>query len=330
MTRNTFAEATMKVLCLGEVLIDMLSQGAAPKGGNTPAMKPFQPYAGGAPANVAVAVAKLGGQSAMVSKVGDDTFGHFLIEMLNHYNVDTDFVWKTKGANTALAFVNLDEDGERSFDFYVDNAAHKHITEQDLSTLSCNDQTVLHFCSGSISGPELIPSTQYMVDKARQDNMLICLDINYRPAFWDNTEYAPSRIDDIARSVSIIKASREELAALYGEENADAKVQEWLQSGVKIVLVTDGGEPIHYVTESFSGTLASPKMDVKDTTAAGDAFIGGFLYFLSTKVENTDAFVEWAASIENVSEATAFAIRCGAYTVTQYGAFSALPTQDDL
>ena len=72
----------MKVLCLGEVLIDMLSQGAAPKEGNIPAMKPFQPYAGGAPANVAVGVAQLGGESAMVSKVGNDTFGAFLTEML--------------------------------------------------------------------------------------------------------------------------------------------------------------------------------------------------------------------------------------------------------
>ena len=75
--KTLLSEAGMKILCLGEVLIDMLSQGAAPKDGNIPSMKPFQPYAGGAPANVAVAVAQLGGKSAMVSKVGDDTFGAF-------------------------------------------------------------------------------------------------------------------------------------------------------------------------------------------------------------------------------------------------------------
>ena len=78
----------MKILCLGEVLIDMLSQGAAPKDGNIPAMKPFQPYAGGAPANVAVAVAQLGGESAMVSKVGDDTFGAFL-KIFNSFELIT-------------------------------------------------------------------------------------------------------------------------------------------------------------------------------------------------------------------------------------------------
>lgn len=320
----------MKVLCLGEVLIDMLSQGAAPKDGDMPAMQPFQPYAGGAPANVAVAVAQLGGNSAMVSKVGDDTFGNFLTDMLEHYKVNTDFVWSTKAGNTALAFVNLDEHGERSFDFYVDNAAHKHITEADLSTIDCNANTILHLCSGSVSGPELIPGTDYIVNKANANNMLVCLDINYRPAFWDNTANAPTRIDALAKQASIIKASREELSALYGDDNANAMVQQWLESGAKVVLVTDGGEPIHYVTKTFKGTLVSPKADVKDTTAAGDSFIGGFLYYIATQVQDTEAFTVWAQHEENISAATAFAIRCGAYTVTQYGAFSALPTQASL
>ncbi|WP_338519066.1 carbohydrate kinase family protein [Alteromonas gracilis] len=323
-------EVGMKILCLGEVLIDMLSQGAAPKDNSTPAMLPFQPYAGGAPANVAVAVAKLGGQSAMVSKVGNDTFGDFLKTMLAHYQVNTDFVWTTDAGKTALAFVNLDDDGERSFDFYVDNAAHKHISEDDLSLIPCDDNSVLHFCSGSISTPELLPSTQYMLDKAKQNNMLVCLDINYRSAFWDDTTKAPARIDEAAKKATIIKASREELAALYGEDNAEIKVQQWLKSGVKLVLVTDGGEPIHYYSATFKGTLASPKADVKDTTAAGDSFIGGFLYYITTCVGNTVEFDQWVERAEQVNEATAFAIRCGAYTVTQFGAFSALPTHDDI
>lgn len=320
----------MKVLCLGEVLIDMLSQGAAPKEGAMPAMKPFQPYAGGAPANVAVAVAQLGGDSAMVSKVGQDTFGTFLIDMLKHYKVNTDNVWRCDKGNTALAFVNLDADGERSFDFYVDNAAHKHIGQNDLASLPCDQSTILHFCSGSIAGPELIPGTEFILEKAKQENMMVCLDINYRPAFWDDTANAPGRIDEVAKKVTVLKASREELSELYGEENAQEKVKQWLESGVKVVLVTDGGEPIEYITRNFSGTLASPKMDVKDTTAAGDSFIGGFLYYLTTQVADTEAFNSWVESFENVSAATEFAIRCGAFTVTQYGAFSALPTQGDI
>lgn len=320
----------MKVLCLGEVLIDMLSQGAATQHDDMPAMKPFQPYAGGAPANVAVAVAKLGGQSAMVSKVGNDTFGEFLRSMLEHYNVNTQHVWGTDAGNTALAFVNLDENGERSFDFYIDNAAHKHISESDLSTIPCSDTTVLHLCSGSVSGPELLPGTTYILEKAKQSNMLVCLDINYRPAFWDNTANAPERIDNMAKQVSIIKASREELIDLYGAQHADTKVQQWLENGVKVVLITDGGEPIHFVTHNFNGTLSSPKADVKDTTAAGDSFIGGFLHFVTKKVSNSSEFNEWVSNVENVTEATEFAIRCGAYTVTQYGAFDALPTSADL
>jgi len=319
----------MKILCLGEVLIDMLSAGPADQSA-MPAMSSFQPYAGGAPANVAVAVAKLGGESAMISKVGDDTFGHFLQAMLTHYNVNTDYVWNTKEGNTALAFVNLDANGERSFDFYVDNAAHKHISEEDLATVTCNNESVLHFCSGSIADADMLSSTNFMLNKAKQENALVCLDINYRPAFWDDTANAPARIDEIAKKVTILKASREELAELYGEENAQTHIQQWLDSGVKVVLVTDGGEPIQYITANFKGTLASPVMDVKDTTAAGDSFIGGFLYFLTTKIQNCAQFDKWAESYENVSEATEFAIRCGAYTVTQYGAFGALPTMEQI
>ena len=235
----------MKILCLGEVLIDILKQGAAPKDGNIPAMKPFQPYAGGAPANVAVAVAQLGGESAMVSKVGDDTFGAFLKEMLEHYKVNTDFVWTHQRGNAALAFVNLDADGERSFDFYVDNAAHNRISEQDLSTIDCDKNTVLHFCSGSISGPELIPGTEFILVKAKENGMMVCLDINYRPAFG-MTQRMRRRIDEAAKKVSVLKASREELAELWRKMRY--KVQQWLDSGVKVVLVTDGGEPIHYIT----------------------------------------------------------------------------------
>ncbi|WP_394222455.1 carbohydrate kinase [Alteromonas gracilis] len=320
----------MKILCLGEVLIDMLSQGAMPNDGDMPAMKPFQPFAGGAPANVAVAVAQLGGDSAMVSKVGGDTFGAFLKSMLAHYQVNTDFVWTAPHANTALAFVNLDEDGERSFDFYVDNAAHKHISQQDLSSISFTSDSALHFCSGSLSESDLLSGTMFILEKARENGAVVCLDINYRPAFWDDTANAPSRIDEAAKRVAVLKASREELNALYGEEHADAKIQEWLSAGVKIVLVTDGGGPVQYVTQSFEGTLTSPKVKVVDTTAAGDAFIGGFLYFLSTAVKNADKFNAWINNADNVREATAFAIRCGAHTVTQYGAFSALPTHADL
>ncbi len=320
----------MKILCLGEVLVDMLGQGSTAKEGKAPVMEPFQPYAGGAPANVAVAVAQLGGTSSMVSKVGNDPFGCFLKAMLEHYKVNTDYVWTSERGNTALAFVNLDEQGERSFNFYVENAAHKHISSQDLLAIDCNQETILHFCSGSLSCNDLLKSTEFILSKAQENAMMVCLDINYRFAFWDDQQSAPEYIDRAAKRTSIIKASREELDALYGKDKVEDTVKGWLKSGVKVVLITDGGEPIQYKTEMFEGTLASPKVSVKDTTAAGDAFIGGFLYFVANACNNTVEFSKWSQRQHNVAQATEFAIRCGAYAVTQYGAFSALPSYEDV
>ena len=145
----------MQILCLGEVLVDMLGQQVEQNGEH---IKTFRPFAGGAPANVAVAVSKLGGSSALISKVGNDSFGKMLVSTLKSYEVDTRFIATSEG-KTALAFVDLDEHGERTFDFYVENAAHKDITDADISDVPLTSQTLVHLCSGSFCTPQLSAST---------------------------------------------------------------------------------------------------------------------------------------------------------------------------
>ncbi len=317
----------MNVFSLGEVLVDMLGKQQSTPDGQ--ANKVFQPFAGGAPANVAVAVAKLGGTSSLVSKVGEDSFGTFLLKTLQHYKVDTQYVGTSKG-KTALAFVDLDEDGERTFDFYVENAAQKDIQVADTQAVALDSKSIVHMCSGSFSTPQLADSAQALIDNARNNTALLCMDINYRPGFWQNLEGVSQQIADAASHMDIIKASREELIELYGENNTQAVIEQWLKDGVSLVLVTNGGDPVAYYTAQFDGTFAVPGTQVVDTTGAGDSFIGGILYQVGISIDNAAAFKDWVGNFENVTRTLDFATRCGAITVSRFGAFDALPYSEDV
>ncbi|WP_137165937.1 carbohydrate kinase family protein [Salinimonas lutimaris] len=317
----------MKIFSLGEVLVDMLGKQQPDENGLL--QKVFQPFAGGAPANVAVAVAKLGGQASLVSKVGEDNFGKFLCKTLKSYKVDTQYVGVSKG-KTALAFVDLDEHGERTFDFYVENAAQKDIQIADTQAVALDNQSVVHMCSGSFSTDTLAGSANALIDKARDSGALLCMDINYRPGFWANLDGVEQHIAQAASKMDIIKASREELLELYGANDSHAVIAQWLKDGVSLVLVTDGGNPVAYHTAKFDGTFAVPKTQVSDTTAAGDSFIGGVLYQLTSSIDSSAAFSDWASDFENITRALDFATRCGAITVSRFGAFDALPTAHDM
>ncbi|MEW9798540.1 carbohydrate kinase family protein [Alteromonas sp. CYL-A6] len=319
----------MKLVCVGEVLIDMLA-GPADEQAKPPVLSPFQPHAGGAPANVAVAVAKLGGQSALVSHVGDDTFGHYLINMLNYYQVDTTHVTISPVAKTALAFVSLDSDGERSFDFYLDNAAHTLLGPELTGQVTPGHDDIVHFCSGAVSTSLLKDGLMALLAQARESGALVSLDINFRPAFWDSPARAATEINRVVSHVDIVKTSLEELHALYGEDGSEGRIRQWLSGGVAVVLLTDGANPVRVITAVTDLSVPAPATTVKDTTAAGDAFIGGFLSVVADHAATGDAAREWLQSQDNLAMATHFAARCGAHAVSQYGAFTALPTAGDV
>ncbi|NVK54688.1 MAG: carbohydrate kinase [Alteromonadaceae bacterium] len=319
----------MQVLCMGEALIDMLSNRGQP--GIDDNNESFRKFAGGAPANVAVAIAKLGGNSALLGKLGNDQFGHYLMKTLSSFGVATTFTAYSETGKTALAFVGLDSDGERSFEFYIDNAAHTDLHPEDLVPALFDAPRIVSFCSGSVCLPGLRAVTAEAIPKFKAAGSVLTLDINLRPAFWDDPALAPTTIDDIASQVDIIKASKEEMLELYGEAEADVKVAHWLSQGVSLVLITNGAAPIAYYSNEATGSFASPK-DVKavDTTAAGDAFVGGFLFQLAAQINHRNELTNWLANQNELLRALRFASACGAHAVSHYGAFDALPTAKDI
>lgn len=311
------------IACFGEALIDFL---AAPEGGQG---RVFRQFAGGAPANAAVAIARLGGACEFVGMLGRDMFGDFLLDSLHESGVGTRFVRRTDRANTALAFVSLDARGERSFSFYRPPAADLLFAQGDFDDGCFRDLGVFHVCSNSMTDPGIAETTFSGMQRARAAGALISMDINLRPALWPEGRPVVERLWRALKLADLVKLAREELEFLQqGTEPADAVVARLMQDA-RLVLVTDGGEPLCWHTRGGSGSHIPPRVTSLDTTAAGDAFIGGLLCGLQRDGIDATRFDGFLADTAALEGALRYAAACGAFAVTRHGSFASLPTHEE-
>ena len=311
------------VIAFGEALVDMLSSRL---GEPTEAQETFTPYAGGAPANVAVACARLGVPSQFLGMVGDDTFGHFIVRELNSHGVDTRGVVYTQDSRTALAFVSRDAMGERTFDFYRPPAADLLYRLEHLPQGVFENPAILHLCSNSLTDPEIADVTLAMATMAKRAGCLVSVDANLRHNLWPGGEANASLVTQLLDGAELLKLSLEELDYLRADHPADAWLSERLAAGVKVILITDGPNEVVLKGVGFDQRIAPPAVDAVDTTAGGDAFIGGLLAEISAHDINED----WQSNRDFLNRAVATACRCGAHAVTRPGAYAALPTRDDV
>ena len=307
-----------KILCFGEALIDFLHIGATRQGPLT--LPEFRQYPGGAPANAAVAVARLGGQALFAGQVGQDPFGEFLADALIQYGVDTRFLLKHPQAKTALAFVMLDESGDRSFSFHRHDTADVILEKHQVHSDWFSGDSILHFCSNTLTTRHIAECTSHIVDSARRAGNLVSFDVNLRHNLWASGEADRVLVNNLVTKSDLVKFSRDELEYL-ANGNCQDYIAHCLTEQCQLLLVTDGANRIDYFTANQQGSIQPPKVKAVDTTAGGDAFIGGFLYALGCFDEITDVFAD-ASELESL---LLFATHCGAYAVTQPGAFPALP-----
>ncbi|SNY95717.1 carbohydrate kinase family protein [Halomonas sp. hl-4] len=311
------------IIAFGEALVDMLSSRL---GNDDTGPETFTPYAGGAPANVAVACARLGVPSQFLGMVGDDTFGHFLIRELQHHGVDTQGVVLTKEARTALAFVSRDSQGERTFDFYRPPAADLLYRLDDLPQGVFEQPAILHLCSNSLTDPEIADTTLAIATMAKRAGCLVSVDANLRHNLWIDGAADIGLVTQLLDSAELVKVSLDELDYLRGDHPQEAWVAERLAAGVKVMLITDGPNSVAIKGVGIDQTIAPPKVDAVDTTAGGDAFIGGLLAELSRHgIEEA-----WHQDADFLTRAVNTACRCGAHAVTRPGAYAALPTHADI
>ncbi len=315
------------ILCFGEALIDFHAQ---PQGGagQPPA---FVPFAGGAPANVAVAAARLGAQARFAGMLARDMFGDFLLKSLVDLDVGTDDIARTDEARTALAFVAHDDKGDRSFSFYRPPAADLLFRPEHFRKETFDDLAVFHVCSNSLTEAAIADTTVEGMRRARAAGALVSFDMNLRPALWPKGEDQLPRLWNTLSEADVIKLSAEEFAVLHEGAGSDDAVLERLWKGhARLLLVTDGAEPMRWFTRNAQGVIKGYTVDAVDTTAAGDAFVGGLLARVAAEGITVDQLDTLVTDQARLTDLIRFAAACGAITATRKGSFTAIPDQAEV
>lgn len=306
------------VTALGEILIDF-----TPSYSSDNVYPCFVQNPGGAPANVLACMAKLGAKTAFIGKVGKDIFGTFLRQVLSEYGIDTSGLKYSDTLNTTLAFVKLDENGDRTFSFYRNPGADTALEPSDIDFNLIEASRVFHFGSLSMTDEPSNSATLKALEHAKEKKKIISFDPNLRPALWNNLDEAKNKIKSVLDKVDILKVSEEELEFITGENDFD-KGSSILADGygIKIVLVTLGSNGCYYRYKGHTGTKPAFKnLDTIDTTGAGDAFLGGFLYSLYIKgIKDLDN-LEYSF----LESAVIFANAVAAICTTRKGAIPAMP-----
>ena len=312
-----------KLLSLGELLIDMLPQDSH----NTA----YLPIPGGAPANVAVGYAKLGGSAAFCGGMGDDYFAKQLTDALKQYNVGTEYLFTIKNAQTAMVIVSLDETGERSFNFYRHNTADLLLAPEHLQQIQWDEISTLHFCSNTLTSIAIANTTLSALKQAKIHNKLVSFDVNLRYSLWHNIRDIEPNVRACYAHCDIIKLSRDELNFLAEHtcQSGDEYLQSLLELGVSLIFLTDGPEPATVYHKKFNVSEAAPIINAIDTTSAGDAFIAGVLYHLNHYNE-TLLPSDKLNNKQVIKDALSFGLRCGSKACLSKGAFPALPVLDDV
>ncbi len=309
------------IIALGELLID-LTQGGKDENGNAK----FTAYPGGAPANVAVAAARLGAEAAFVGKVGDDAFGRSLTETLRAEDVDTSALFVSDEVPTTLAIVSVDETGERDFSFYRDPGADTQITvEEALRAVSLNESgRIFHVGSLSMTTSPAREACEEAVKAAKEKGMLISYDPNYRAALWDSEERAVEMMKKLLPYADILKVSDEEMVMLTGTIDFGEGSRALASLGIPLVMVTLGADGVYVRRGEDSAAVPGFSVSVADTNGAGDTFLGAMLTQLAAE-ESIDA-IGWDALLEMVR----FANKAASLTCSRHGAIPAMPTRAEV
>ena len=311
-----------ELVCFGEALVDFLGQAPAEAG-----PMPYMRYAGGAPANVAVAAARLGASTAFVGMLSRDAFGDFLLESLEGAGVSTEYVARTAEANTALAFVTLDDSGDRRFSFYRPPAADLLFRPEHFRAECFAAAKMFHVCSNSLTEAAIAETTLEGVRRARAAGALVSCDLNLRPSLWSVDVDPLPRVWSMLKEADVVKLSAVELQFLaQGSGREEAVYAEIWRGRTQWLLITDGAAPIRQLTRRSEDESPAFPLKAVNTTGAGDAFVAGVLsrlLRLKVGVAELPAFLADRAEMGRVLR---FAAASAALTVTRHGTFEAMPT----
>ena len=314
-----------KVIAIGEALIDFIPHEKVRALNN---VENFLRVPGGAPLNVAAAVAKLGGKSQMLTKLGQDGFGDAILNEVKPLGVDVSRISRTKEANTALAFVSLREDGERDFSFYRNPSADMLLSAEEICSEDFNERDILHFCSVSLIDAPIKEAHRRAIEIAKEKGCLISFDPNVRLPLWKQPEDCRKAILEFLPLSNIVKISDEELEFITGIKDEKEALDSLLTGDVKVIIYTKGTNGAEFITKERVIFSPSFKVSAQDTTGAGDSFIGSLLYQVAEGEYSLEELV--TLSEEKVQEILTFSNATAALTVCKKGAIGALPLKEEV
>ncbi|KAI3704904.1 hypothetical protein L1987_75133 [Smallanthus sonchifolius] len=311
------------VVCFGELLIDFVSSVPGVSLAEAPA---FEKAPGGAPANVAVGISRLGGSSAFIGKVGDDQFGYMLADILKINKVNNSGKRFDHKARTALAFVSLKSNEEREFLFFRNPSADMLLQESELDANLIKQAKIFHFGSISLIHEPCRSTHLAAMAIAKKSGSILSYDVNLRLPLWPSPDAAREGIMSVWDHADVIKVSEDEIAFLTGGEDAydeNVVLKKLFHLNLKLFLVSEGADGCRYYTKRFKGQVDGVKVKSVDTTGAGDAFVGGILSVLASDINLYE-------DEKRLREALVFANACGALVVTKKGGIPAMPTKEEV
>ncbi len=314
-------EKMIDVVALGELLIDFTCQSVDADGYPTMAAHP-----GGAPANFLAALTKLGAKTALLGKVGADTFGHALIGTLKKAGIDTRGLIVADDVFTTLAFVTLDDTGNREFSFARKPGADMAMTFDELDLSLIDEAKIFHFGTLSLTDEPARTATVKAVEYARAHGKLITYDPNLRPPLWKSLDEAKEQLLWGLGQADVVKISDNEVEFLFGLSVEEGAAHILENFGVKLVFVTCGADGCFFKNANASGhvpSLAGAK--VVDTTGAGDIFGGSAVWGVLESGKAPDELGE-----EELRSIVRLACTAAGLSTEKHGGISSIPSRDEI
>jgi fructokinase len=310
-----------EIVCLGEILIDLFPAEIGKKLADVSA---FYPNPGGAPANVAVAVKKLGVLSGFIGKVGDDAFGYQLINVLKEQGVETRGMRVDESARTTLAFIALPDENTAEYVFYRNPGADLRLWPDELDRKMIENARALHIGSLSLVDEPARSATYQAVRWARQAGVLVSFDVNYRPSLWKEPKDALEQIREMLPYANLLKVNETELTLLTGRED-ETGAQYLLSKGPELIVVTLGKKGSFIAANNINCYMPAFQVETVDAVGCGDAFIAGLL---TRVVQKSDLLKDLEESF--LFESLRYANAVGALTALNHGVIPALPAAEEV
>lgn len=308
------------ITSFGEILIDFTREG-----NNASGAALFVQHPGGAPANVCVGVRRLGGHPAFIGKVGTDMHGAMLKNVLASEGIDVQQLIEDPNFFTTLAFVDVNEEGEREFSFSRKPGADTQIRIEEIDPTTIQNSKIFHCGSLSLTDQPARLTTHQLIALAKASGVYISYDPNYRASLWPSEKVAIEQMRSLVPMVDIMKISDEECVLLTDQADPKQAAQVLLAQGPKIVAITLGSQGALVANASGARVVSGFKSKVADTNGAGDSFWGAMLY----QVAHSDQALD-QIDLDTLEQFTRYANAVAALTVRKHGAIPAMPTAKEV